>query len=104
MRAIPELIPISQLRLKQSEVLNRLSEGPVILTQHGHGAAVLVDLDQWNRMIETLEDLQDAVDVALIQQEIAAGAEEVLDWDVVKAELEQELETGQSADAKPVPA
>jgi prevent-host-death family protein len=45
MRAIPELVPISQLRQRQSEVLARLSEGPVILTQHGQGAAVLVDLE-----------------------------------------------------------
>ena len=37
MNAIPEPIPISQRRLKQSEVLNRLSEGPVILTQRGQG-------------------------------------------------------------------
>lgn len=104
MSAIPELVPISQLRQRQSEVLNRLSEGPVILTQHGQGAAVLVDVEQWNRMIEALEDLQDALDVALIQQEIAEGAEEVLDWDVVKAELKRDLESEQPADARSVPA
>ena len=104
MSAIPELVPISQLRLKQSEVLNRLSEGPVILTQHGQGAAVLVDLEQWNRMIEALEDLQDALDVAIIQQGIAAGEEEVLDWDTVKAELKRELEIGRPADARSVSA
>jgi prevent-host-death family protein len=104
MSAIPELVPISQLRQKQSEVLNRLSQGPVILTQHGQGAAVLVGLEQWNQMIETLDDLQDALDAALIQQEIAAGGEEVLDWDEVKAELRRELDREQPADARSVPA
>ena len=104
MSAIPELVPISQLRLKQSEVLNRLAEGPVILTQHGQGSAVLVSIEQWNRMIETLEDFQDALDAALIQQKIATGEEDVLEWDQVKAELEHELETEQPADAKSVPA
>lgn len=104
MNAIPELVPISQLRLKQSEVLNRLSEGPVILTQHGQGAAVLVGLEQWNRMIETLEDFQDALDAALIQQKIVTGEESVLDWDAVRAELELELAVEQPADASPVPA
>jgi prevent-host-death family protein len=104
MRAIPELVPISQLRQRQSEVLARLSEGRVILTQHGQRAAVLVGLEQWNRMIEALEDLQDALDAALIQREIAEGEEEVLDWDVIEAELKRDLESEHPAEARSVPA
>jgi len=59
---IPEVLPISDLRHAQAGVLNRLSGGPILLTQRGKAAAVLVDPVQWNQLLERLEDLQDAVD------------------------------------------
>ncbi len=62
MKAIPELAPISELRLRQSELLSRLGKGPVVLTQRGRAAVVLVDPDYWNQIVEELDDLRDAVD------------------------------------------
>ncbi|WP_337286477.1 type II toxin-antitoxin system Phd/YefM family antitoxin [Candidatus Methylomirabilis sp.] len=56
------MIPISELRKRQAEVLAALEKGPAILTQHGKGAAVLLSLDAYNRLLEELEDLQDALD------------------------------------------
>ena len=41
-------LPITDLRTKQPEVLSRLQDSPVVLTHHGHGAAVLVSPAQWN--------------------------------------------------------
>jgi prevent-host-death family protein len=67
--AVPELMPISELRLRQSEVLGRLPAGPVILTQHGRAAAVLVSPEQWNRIIAELEELQDANDASAARLE-----------------------------------
>lgn len=63
MNAIPELVPISELRLRQSEVFEKLSEGPVVLTQRGRAAAVLVDPAHWNLLMKELEDLRDAADL-----------------------------------------
>lgn len=59
---IREVIPISELRKRQAEVLAALEEGPAILTQYGKGAAVLLSLDAYNRLLEELEDLQDTMD------------------------------------------
>jgi prevent-host-death family protein len=59
---INEVIPISELRKRQAEVLAALEKGPAILTQHGKGAAVLLSFDAYNRLLEELEDLQDAMD------------------------------------------
>jgi len=82
MNVIPELVPISELRLRQSEVLKRLSDGPVVLTQRGHAAAVLVDPEQWNLLMSDLEDLQDAVDL----REVRRTAESFVDFDDYLAE------------------
>jgi prevent-host-death family protein len=62
MDVIPEILPISDLRQRQNQVLRKLSEGPVILTQHGRASVVLVSPEQWNLMVEQIEDLQDALD------------------------------------------
>jgi prevent-host-death family protein len=64
MTALPELVPISDLRVKQAEILAGLVNGPVILTQYSRGAAVLLSLDHYNRLIQEIEDLQDALEAA----------------------------------------
>lgn len=62
MYPIPETLPISELRHAQAQVIGRLSNGPIVLTQRGRAAAILVDPAMWNRLLEQLEDLQDTVD------------------------------------------
>jgi prevent-host-death family protein len=65
MNAVPELVPISEIRKRQSEILVQLNAGPVILTQRGRAAAVMVSPKQWNRLIEKLKDLEEALEEAL---------------------------------------
>ncbi len=66
------IIPISELRKRQAEVLLALERGPAILTQHGKGAAVLLSLEQYNQMLQELEDLEDALDALDSRQDTGA--------------------------------
>jgi PHD/YefM family antitoxin component YafN of YafNO toxin-antitoxin module len=75
--------------------LGQLKAGPVILTQRGRAAAVMVSPKQWNRLIEQLKDLEEALEEALdiqavqdIEARISAGEEPILDWADVEAELD----------------
>jgi len=68
MTMIPEVVPISEMRIRQAEILNKLSVGPVVLAQRGHAVAVLVSLEKWNQLIEELEDLVDAVELMEARQ------------------------------------
>ena len=61
MAAIPKIAPISDFRSRQNELLQQLAEGPLVLTQHGRAAAVLVSLEEWNQLIEQLEYLEDSL-------------------------------------------
>ena len=54
MGMVTEVLPISDLRHRQNEILASLQKGPVILTQRGRGAAVLLSLDEWNMLLERL--------------------------------------------------
>src|SRR5215203_2872028 len=58
MTSIPELLPISELRLHQNEVLRKLKDRPVVLTQHSKAAAVLVSVEQWNAREEKLNNAE----------------------------------------------
>ena len=51
MRKVPEVIPITDLRQDAAEVLKRLREGkePVVITQRGRAAAVLLSIEEYER-------------------------------------------------------
>ena len=49
---MPELVPISDIRQRQVEILASLAAGPVILTQHGRAAAVMVSPAEYDRIID----------------------------------------------------
>jgi PHD/YefM family antitoxin component YafN of YafNO toxin-antitoxin module len=68
MNQIPKTLPISDLRFKQAEVLADLPAGPVLFTRQGKAAAVLVDPNQWNRLLERLQDQQDII--SILRQEL----------------------------------
>ncbi|MCP4428623.1 MAG: type II toxin-antitoxin system Phd/YefM family antitoxin [Chloroflexi bacterium] len=57
-KAMPTM-PVSDLRTKQAAILTNLHEAPILLTQRGRGAGVLVHPDLWNEMVELLDDYED---------------------------------------------
>ncbi len=59
MNRVIEVVPISDLRHRQNEVMAHLNKGPVILTQHGRGTAVLVSMQQWQEINECLGTMSD---------------------------------------------
>jgi prevent-host-death family protein len=94
MSLIAEVAPISDLRHRQNEIIEALVEGPVILTQRGHGTAVLLSMEQWKQMVrqlgelwEVLEEAEDVRAVSEIEARIASGEESLMDWTEVEAEL-----------------
>ena len=88
MDVVPELVPISELRTRQNEILDQLADKPVVLTQHGRAAAVLVSPEQWNLLVELVEDLTDALDALEMRARIASGEETVRDWADIEGELD----------------
>ncbi len=87
MNIIPDLVPISQLRLRQNQILASLSKGPIVLTQRGVAGAVLVSPQQWNCLIRELDGLSDALAAVKIELNIAIGKEELTEWESFEAEL-----------------
>lgn len=60
-------MPITELRSRQPEILAELQKSPVVLTHHGHGAAVLISPSQWNAQQMELQRLRALVEALAIK-------------------------------------
>ena len=87
MEVIPELVPISELRLRQNALLSKLHDEPVVLTQHGRAVAVLVSPSQWNQIAEELEELRDALEAMKAHEELRQDPACVRPWEEVESAL-----------------
>jgi hypothetical protein len=86
---LPTIAPISDLRLRQAEIIEQAKEGPVILVERGSKPALIaISPEQWNFLAEQVEYLEDALAVYKRKWELATGrdelvelsSEEIRDW------------------------
>jgi len=75
MDRVMKIVSLSDFRIHQVETLAAIQGAPVVLTQNGRGAAVLVVPEQWNSLLDRLDDLEDAV--AALSMELAIERNEV---------------------------
>ncbi|NLH43200.1 MAG: type II toxin-antitoxin system Phd/YefM family antitoxin [Planctomycetes bacterium] len=85
MTRMPNIIPITDLRQDATSIVNRVSAGeePVVITQRGRAAAVMVSIQAYERSQRDLELLRL---LARGEKEIEAG--EGHDLDAVLAEAD----------------
>jgi antitoxin YefM len=67
-----DIRPLSEFRANAAAFIEhvRSTHRPLVLTQHGRGAAVLLDVTEYERLIEQIEILQD---VQVAEQQLAEG-------------------------------
>jgi prevent-host-death family protein len=70
---IPHIVPVTDFRQDAAAVLKRVQEstGPVVVTQRGRAAAVMLSVSLYEKQAEALEIMRRLV---LGEREIAAGA------------------------------
>lgn len=63
--------PLSAFRANMASFVDQVQAGrPMVLTQHGRGAAVLISVDAYDALIEELEILRD---IQAAERELAEG-------------------------------
>lgn len=82
MKAIPQIIPISDVRREAASIVKKVtgSTEPVVITQQGKAAVVMIGAEEYRRSQQELEILKILVQG---EQEIAEGIGHSLD-DVMK--------------------
>ena len=56
-----DIQPVSEFRARTSALLDQVHESgrPLVLTRRGRGAAVVLDIGEYQRLLEELEELRD---------------------------------------------
>jgi prevent-host-death family protein len=67
-----DIEPLSEFRKKSADFVKRLKKDkqPIILTQHGKSAAVLMDVSEYERFTKKLEMLEDLLEA---KQQVEQG-------------------------------
>lgn len=55
MSTVPQIVPVSDMSTKQTQVLAKLADGPVILAQRSKPTAVMVSVHEWDTIARRLE-------------------------------------------------
>jgi prevent-host-death family protein len=78
-----ETVSAAEARQHLAEVIERASHTPVTIERRGERAAIIVSPQEYDRLMEALEDVEDAAafDAALAEEG------ENIPWDQVKADL-----------------
>jgi prevent-host-death family protein len=72
LRPSTDVLPITEFRANTSTLLNQLhtTKRPVVLTQHGRGAAVVMDVSVYEGMLDEIALLRD---IRIAEEQIARG-------------------------------
>ena len=81
---LPRLIPITDMKRQGGKVLEalRTDRSPMVITEHGRAAAVLMDIASYEAMTRRYEILKG---IEAGEQDVAAGR--TLTWEEAKVEL-----------------
>lgn len=63
--------PISEFRQNQAAIMEAMELGPVVLTQHGKDAAVIMTSDYYNTIIKLLRKYQNFENISRLIEEVA---------------------------------
>lgn len=87
-----QFITVAQLRAEMATILARLGKahGHVYLTQRGQPRAVLVDIKEYEGLIEQLEYLDDSIEVLLARERRARGEQARPLEDVIRDRMQRE--------------
>jgi prevent-host-death family protein len=80
MYSLPTIAPMSDMRIRQAEIVEKAKAGPVVLVERGSKPAlVVVSPELWNNLTERLEYLEDAVAIYKKKRELATGQDEMVE-------------------------
>jgi PHD/YefM family antitoxin component YafN of YafNO toxin-antitoxin module len=84
-----EFVTVAQLRAQMATILARLGKarGHVYLLQRGQPRAVLVDIKEYEALIDRLEFLDDSVEAMLAHERLKSGEETTRPFDDVMREI-----------------
>lgn len=83
-----DIQPLSEFRKHAADFIDRVKKQKrsIVLTQHGKGAAVLVDVSEYQRMVDKLELMEELIKA---ERQITKG--EVVSHEEAKKQIKENL-------------
>ena len=78
MQQMPQVIPISDLRTRQDEVLAMAEHAPLILAQRSTPRVVVVSIQEWNKMAQIYEAMKGALALEAEKRDANIDADDYL--------------------------
>ncbi len=91
----PPTMPVSELRKHPDTVFDQLNQTHVLLTRQGRAAGVLVHPTVWNRILESLDELEATVWALEAELDLATGKSELIE--VTEEALQDWIRTADAA-------
>lgn len=84
-----DIQPVSEFRKNAAQFIERIQKEkrPIVLTQHGKSAAVLVDVAEYQRMVDKLDKMED-----LLKSEHQIARKEVYSHEEAKQMIQEKIE------------
>ncbi len=82
MNRLPQTATVSDIRHRHLEVMDKAKDGPVMLSSRGEPVAVIVSPQQWNAIVDRLDDLDDLVTGMEVLLAMQSGEESIEDVNV----------------------
>ncbi|SHE31001.1 prevent-host-death family protein [Fodinibius roseus] len=84
-----DIQPVSEFRKNAASFIDRIQKQKrsIVLTQHGKSAAVLVDVSEYQRMVDKLDKMEDLLEA---ERQIARG--EVFTHEEAKQKIKENLD------------
>lgn len=80
MTPLPTIAPLSDMRVRQAEIIEKAKQGPVVLVERGSKPALVVIAPElWNALAEQLEHLEDVAAIYKKKWELATGQDEMIE-------------------------
>ncbi len=74
---VPQTASMNDMKNQTASVTAKFAKGPVVLMNRATPQAVLVSPSQWNAILDSLEEMQDAILTLQTELKIATGQEQV---------------------------
>ncbi|MEX0722609.1 MAG: type II toxin-antitoxin system Phd/YefM family antitoxin [Gracilimonas sp.] len=83
-----DIQPVSEFRKKSADFIDRVKNNkrPIVLTQHGKSAAILIDVAEYQRMIDKIDLMDDLLEA---ERQIMNG--EVTSHEEAKNQIRENL-------------
>lgn len=85
--AAPKMATVTELRQNLAQFLEELESGPLMVIQRSRPAGYLVGTEEFETLIEKLEDLEDIVEGMQAVQEVLQDPDIAIDAEKVFGEL-----------------